>query len=79
MLLITADAQTLAPEIAAVINPHLLHYPLTDDEPMPTFAFPVSPVHSNRGAIYEFALNHVLDLNDPMDGFRLQVDEVGHD
>ena len=79
MLLITADDQTVATEIAAVINPHLLHYPLTDDEPMPTFAFPVSPVHSNRGAIYEFALNHVLDLNDPMDGFRLQVDEVGHD
>ena len=79
MLLITANDQTVATEIAAVINPHLLHYPLTDDEPMPTFAFPVSPVHSNRGAIYEFALNHVLDLNDPMDGFRLQVDEVGHD
>lgn len=79
MLLITADDQTVATEIAAVINPHLLHYPLTDDEPMPTFTFPVSPVHSNRGAIYEFALNHVLDLNDPMDGFRLQVDEVGHD
>ena len=78
MLLITASEQTVASEIAAVINPHLLHYPLTDDEPMPTFAFPVSPVHSDRGAIYEFALNHVLRLADPMDGFRLQVDEVGH-
>ena len=78
MLLITANEQTVASEIAAVINPHLLHYPLTDDEPMPTFAFPVSPVHSDRGAIYEFALNHVLGLADPMDGFRIQVDEVGH-
>ena len=77
MLLITANEQTVASEIAAVINPHLLHYPLTDDEPMPTFAFPVSPVHSDRGAIYEFALNHVLGLADPMDGFRLKVDEVG--
>ena len=78
MLLITANEQTVASEIAAVINPHLLHYPLTDDEPMPTFAFPMSPVHSDRGAIYEFALNHVLRLADPMDGFRLQVDEVGY-
>ena len=77
MLLITAADQTVASEIAAVINPHLLHYPLTDDEPMPTFAFPVSPVHSDRGAVYEFALNHVLRLTDPMDGFRLRVDEVG--
>ncbi len=78
MLLITAASQAVASEIAALINPHLLHYPLTDDEPMPTFAFPVSPVHSDRGAVYEFALNHVLRLNDPMDGFRLRVDEVGH-
>jgi hypothetical protein len=78
MLLITAASQAVASEIAALINPHLLHYPLTDDEPMPTFAFPMSPVHSDRGAVYEFALNHVLGLNDPMDGFRLRVDEVGH-
>jgi len=78
MLLITAASQATASEIAAVINPHLLHFPLTDDEPLPTFAFPVSPVHSDRGAVYEFALNHVLGLTDPMDGFRLCVDEVGH-
>lgn len=78
MLLITAASQTVASEIAAVINPHLLHFPLTDDEPLPTFAFPVSPVHSDRGAVYEFALNHVLGLADPMDGFRLCIDEVGH-
>ena len=78
MLLITAASQPVASEIAAVINPHLLHYPLRDDEPLPTFAFPVSPVHSDRGAVYEFALNHVLQLADPMEGFRICVDEVGH-
>ena len=78
MLLITAASQALASEIAAVINPHLLHFPLSDDEPLPTFAFPVSPVHSDRGAVYEFALNHVLQLADPMDGFLICVDEVGH-
>ena len=33
MLLITAADQTVATGIAAVINPHLLHYPLTGDEP----------------------------------------------
>jgi hypothetical protein len=78
MLLITAASQALASEIAAVINPYLLHFPLSDDEPLPTFAFPVSPVHSDRGAVYEFALNHVLQLSDPMDGFLICVDEVGH-
>ena len=78
LLLITAASQEVASEIAAVINPHLLHFPLSDNEPLPTFAFPVSPVHSDRGAVYEFALNHVLALADPMEGFRLRVDEVGH-
>ena len=78
MLLITANEQTVASEIAAVINPYLLHFPLSDDEPLPTFAFPVSPGHSDRGAVYEFALNHVLQLSDPMDGFLICVDEVGH-
>jgi hypothetical protein len=79
LVLITAASQEVASEIAAVINPHLLHFPLSDDEPLPTFAFPVSPVHSDRGAVYEFALNHVLALADPMDGFLLRVDEAGHD
>jgi len=78
MLLVTADSQDRATEIAAVINPHLLHHPLTADEPLPTFAFPVSPVHSERGAVYEFAMNHVLRLDDPMSPFTLKVDEVGH-
>ena len=78
MLLITAASQAAATEIAALINPQLRQYPLTDHEARPTFAFPMSPVHSDRGAVYEFALNHVLGLNDPMDGFRLRVDEVGH-
>ena len=34
MLLITAADQTVASEIAAVINPHRLHYPLIGDGPM---------------------------------------------
>jgi hypothetical protein len=76
LCLITAPTQEQATEVAKLINPHLLHFPLTRDEPLPTFAFPYSPVHSDRGALYEFALNHVMTLADPMDAFRLRVDEV---
>lgn len=42
-------AQVIAPEaaqareIAKIVNPLLLHHPLTAEEPMPTFAFPFSP------------------------------------
>ena len=76
LLIITAETQALAAEIGKLANPHLLHYPLTESEELPTFAFPYSPAQSDRGALYEFALNHVLELDDPMSAFRLTVTEV---
>ena len=76
--LVTAGSADLAGEICRLINPYVLHYPLTADEELPTFAFPYSPAQSDRGALYEFALNHVMELDDPMEAFRLEVSEVGH-
>ena len=78
LLIITASSQAIANELSQIINPFLLHYPLTDDEELPTFAFPYSPAHCERGAIYEFALNHLLELDEPMDGFVLQTNEVNY-
>lgn len=75
--IITADSQQAANDVAKLLNPYLLHYALTANEPMPTFAFPFSPPEMDRGALHEFALNHVLELDDPMDAFRLEVVEVG--
>jgi hypothetical protein len=76
--LITAPTAELAEEIGKLINPYVLHYPLTKDEELPTFAFPYSPAQSERGPFYEFALNHIMELSDPMEAFRLEVSEVGH-
>ncbi|WP_112323471.1 acyclic terpene utilization AtuA family protein [Oceanibium sediminis] len=78
LAIVTAPTQQRAAEIAKLANPFLLHYPLTDDEPQATFAFPFSPADSARGALYEFALNHVMTLDDPMQAFRLEVEEVAH-
>ncbi|WGW03606.1 acyclic terpene utilization AtuA family protein [Tropicibacter oceani] len=75
-VIVTAPTQQDATEIAKLINPFLLHYPLTDDEELPTFAFPYSPAHSERGALYEFAMNHVLTLDDPMQAFRLVTEDI---
>lgn len=75
--LITAETADQAAEIGKLANPWLLHYPLTEDEELPTFAFPYSPAQSERGALYEFALNHVMELDEPMQAFRLEVSEVG--
>lgn len=78
LLLITAPTQADATQIARLANPHLLHYPLTDDEPQATFAFPFSPADTPRGPVFEFALNHVMHLADPMSAFRLEMTEVSH-
>lgn len=72
LVIITAASQSLADEIGKFVNPFLLHYPLTDDEPLPTFAFPYSPAQSSRGPLYEFCINHVMAVDDPMSIVRLQ-------
>jgi hypothetical protein len=76
--IVTAPSAELAQEIGQLANPYLLHFPLTRDEEMPTFAFPFSPAQMERGPLYEFCLNHVMELDDPMEAFRLEVHEVGH-
>jgi hypothetical protein len=73
MGIITAPSQETANEIGKLLNPFLLHHPLTHEEEQPTFAFPFSPAEIDRGAIYEFCLNHVMELDDPMDAFSLEV------
>ena len=74
--IVTATSQELANEIAKHSNPYLLHYPLTDNEELPTFAFPYSPAETARGPLYEFCLNHALVLADPMEVFELEVFET---
>ncbi len=75
--IVTAATEELSREVAKLLNPYLLHHPLTEQEEMPTFAFPFSPTEMSRGAIYEFCLNHVMHLDAPMDAFRLTTQEVG--
>ena len=77
MAIVTAATEALSGEIAKLLNPYLLHHPLTRTEEQPTFAFAFSPPEMPRGQVFEFALNHVLTLDDPMDGFRLEVIEAG--
>ena len=76
LCIITSSKASISNEIAKLINPFLLHYPLTNNEELPTFAFPYSPVHSERGAVYEFALNHTLQLSHPMEVFKIETLEV---
>ncbi len=71
--IVTAATQARANEIGKLLNPYLLHHPLTREEEQPTFAFPFSPAEIDRGAVYEFCLNHVMTLSEPMEAFTLEV------
>jgi hypothetical protein len=76
LLTITSRSNEVSTEIAKLINPFLLHFPLTLKEDLPTFAFPYSPVHSDRGPVYAFSLNHVLELTEPMSAFQIKMLEL---
>lgn len=76
--IVTAQTEALAGEIGKMLNPYLLHHPLTKGEEQPTFAFPFSPAEVSIGATYEFCLNHVMELDDPMEAFTLDVREMGN-
>ncbi|MBX2836108.1 MAG: DUF1446 domain-containing protein [Gammaproteobacteria bacterium] len=76
LVIVTAQTEEIADEIAKLMNPFLLHYPLSEHEELPTFAFPYSPAQTNRGACYEFCLNHTMVLSDPMEAFRMEVHQL---
>ncbi|MEO0919039.1 MAG: acyclic terpene utilization AtuA family protein, partial [Pseudomonadota bacterium] len=73
LCVVTAETQEVANEIGKLMNPYLLHHPLTKEEEQPTFSFPFSPAEIDRGPAFEFCLHHVLRLADPMEAFRLEV------
>jgi hypothetical protein len=76
VLTATATSQALATELAKFANPVLLHAPLPGETAMPSYAFLGSPVEIERGQIHEFVLNHVVDVNDPIDLFTVTYSRV---
>lgn len=67
----TGRTQELATKVAKVFNPYLLHFPLEETDPLPSFAFAFSPAETERGPVYEFRLNHVVLLEDPLELVRI--------
>ena len=78
LVIVTAVAQKVATEIASILNPYLLHLPLQENTELPTFSFPFSPASIDKGALYEFALNHIEILKNPLQGFDFLVNEVNY-
>jgi hypothetical protein len=77
VFMVTAATQSLATELAKIANPVLLHAPLPEQSAMPSYAFLGSPVEIERGQIHEFVLNHVVEVDDPVELFRVVHTKAG--
>lgn len=77
VLVATAPDQETATKVVKLANPYLLHMPLPGMHDLPSFAFLSSPAEVPRGPLYEFLLQHVVAVDDPLQVFRTEVEEVG--
>lgn len=76
LLSVTAKSQELATKVAKVFNPYLLHFPVHKDKQLPTFAFPFSPAEIERGKLYKFTLYHVVEVDNPMELVRMEINDI---
>ena len=66
----TAATQALATRIARTCNPYFFHFPFKPGEELPSYGFAFTPADIERGRVYEFKLNHVVETDDPMELVR---------
>ena len=76
MFVATARTQELATQIAKTCNPWFFHLPVDEDQELPSYAFPFSPAEVERGQIFEFKLNHVLSVAQPLERVRTEFVDV---
>jgi hypothetical protein len=73
---VAADQET-AHAMAASGGHIALHHPVPDWHGLISgLAIPYSPHVVDRGAVYEFALNHVLELDDPLEPFSITYEQT---
>ena len=75
---VTAQDQQTATAIAKFANPYLLHYPLPGTSGIPSWSFMSSPAEMERGYLYDFVLNHVVEVDSPAETFPIKYTEELH-
>lgn len=66
----TADDQETASQIAKACNPYFFHFPINLGDELPSYGFAFSPADIDRGPVFEFKLNHVVAVDDPLELVR---------
>lgn len=68
----TAATQEMATQIAKACNPWFFHFPLRMGTELPSYGFAFSPAEIERGRVYEFRLNHVVEVDHPLELVRTE-------
>jgi len=72
LLVITAATQELATRMSKTVNPIFFHFPLSPDLPQPSYGFAFTPAEIERGQVYKFHLNHVVETRDGLELTRTE-------
>lgn len=74
---VTAPTQETASAIAGIVRHQGLHLPIPEWSGLITaLACPYNPAHLERGAVYRFNVNHVVEPDDPCEMFPMRLFEV---
>ncbi|NBB15435.1 acyclic terpene utilization AtuA family protein [Caulobacter sp. SLTY] len=68
----TAHSQEMATQIAKACNPYFFHFPINFSGELPSYGFAFSPSEIERGPVYEFKLNHVVETDDAFELVRTE-------
>jgi Acyclic terpene utilisation family protein AtuA len=75
---VTAPTQEVATSIASITRHQALHLPIPEWSGLITaLAAPFSPAYLERGPVYRFNVNHVVEVDDPLEMFPIESIEVG--
>jgi hypothetical protein len=74
----TAPTQEQASTIIRLASHVAMHHPVPEWRGSITgIAHPYAPATVDRGPVYRFSMNHVVELDDPLECYRIEMEEVG--
>jgi len=74
---VVAPTQELATSVATVAWHTLIHFPPSGwSGSFVTAAWPFNPPVMERGVIHRFNVNHVIEVDDPLDAVRIEYEDV---
>lgn len=77
LILVTAPTQETAHSVAYQAGHTMLHFPVPRWQGLVSnLAFPVAPHVTDLGPAYSFVLNHVLELDNPLEIFPIEYQEA---